>query len=138
MNTATEIDKEIGPNKLALGHHRDDIIETFLLNPLFNPKLETALLKSLINSKEPAAMRPLYLGKEKEIDTYVNDRNFPMNPCNLCGSQPKLQRPLIKKMIKEWGVAHPDRSAVIFNPLKNSSPSPLLDKNLYDFINLKN
>jgi tRNA 2-thiocytidine biosynthesis protein TtcA len=129
--------KEIGANKLALGHHRDDIIETFLLNIFFSGKLEAIPPKFLSNSGEHTIIRPLSFCKEEEIIAYANDRDFPIIPCNLCGSQPKMQRQLIKKMIKEWEIIHPDRSAVIFNALKNTSPSHLLDKNLFDFIGLK-
>jgi tRNA 2-thiocytidine biosynthesis protein TtcA len=130
--------KEIGANKLALGHHRDDIIETFLLNLFFSGKLEAMPPKFLSDSGEHTVIRPLSYCKEEEIIAYANDRKFPIIPCNLCGSQPKMQRQLIKKMIKEWEIEHPDRSAVIFNALKNTSPSHLLDKKLFDFIGLKN
>ena len=130
--------KEIGANKLALGHHRDDIIETFLLNLFFSGKLEAMPPKLLSDSGEHTLIRPLAFCKEEEIIAYANDRDFPIIPCNLCGSQPKMQRQLVKKMIKEWEIEHSDRSAVIFNALKNTSPSHLLDKNLFDFMDLKN
>ena len=81
-------------------------------------------------------IRPLAFCKEKEIVAFAKDREFPIIPCNLCGSQPKLQRQLVKQMIKEWEAQYPDRSAIIFNALKNVSPTHLLDKKLFDFIDL--
>lgn len=125
--------KEIGANKLALGHHRDDIIETFLLNLFFSGKLEAMPPKFVSDSCEHTVIRPLAFCKEEEIIAYSNERAFPIIPCNLCGSQPKMQRQMVKKMIKEWEVDYPDRSAVIFNALKNTSPSHLLDTKLFNF-----
>ena len=94
--------------------------------------------KFLSDSGEHTVIRPLAFCKEEEIIAYANDRKFPIIPCNLCGSQPKMQRQLIKKMIKEWEIEHPDRSAVIFNALKNTHPSHLLDKKLFNFTSLSN
>jgi len=129
--------KEIGANKLALGHHRDDIIETFLLNVLFSGKLEAMPPKYKTDNGEHIVIRPLAFCKETEIEAFAETKQFPIIPCNLCGSQPKLQRQLVKKMIKDWELIYPDRSAVIFNALKNTSPSHLLDKNLFDFVGIK-
>jgi tRNA 2-thiocytidine biosynthesis protein TtcA len=129
--------KEIGANKLALGHHRNDIIETFFLNLFFGGKLEAMPPKYKTDNGEHVVIRPLAFCKEKEIEIYAEYKQFPIIPCNLCGSQPKLQRQLIKKMIEEWEIEHPDRSAIIFNALKNASPSHLLDTNLFDFIGIK-
>ncbi|MGB0886506.1 MAG: tRNA 2-thiocytidine(32) synthetase TtcA [Vicingaceae bacterium] len=126
--------REIGANKLALGHHRDDIIETFLLNLFFSGKLEAMPPKFLSDSGEHTVIRPLAFCKEEEIIAYAEDRKFPIIPCNLCGSQPKMQRQMVKKMLSDWEIDYPDRKAVIFNALKNTSPSHLLDKNLFDFI----
>jgi tRNA 2-thiocytidine biosynthesis protein TtcA len=129
--------KEIGANKLALGHHRDDIIETFLLNVLFSGKLEAMPPKYKTDNGEHIVIRPLAFCKEEEIEAFSEAKEFPIIPCNLCGTQPKLQRQLVKKMIKDWELIYPDRSAVIFNALKNASPSHLLDKNLFDFVGIK-
>lgn len=129
--------KEIGANKLALGHHRDDIIETFLLNVLFSGKLEAMPPKYKTDNGEHIVIRPLAFCKEEEIEAFSEAKQFPIIPCNLCGSQPKLQRQLVKKMIKDWELIYPDRSAVIFNSLKNTSPSHLLDKDLFDFAGIK-
>lgn len=129
--------KEIGANKLALGHHRDDIIETFFLNLFFGGKLEAMPPKYKTDNGEHIVIRPLAFCKEKEIEIYSEYKDFPIIPCNLCGSQPKLQRQLIKKMLREWEAEYPDRSAIIFNALKNASPSHLLDTDLFDFMELK-
>lgn len=129
--------KEIGANKLALGHHRDDIIETFFLNLFFGGKLEAMPPKYKTDNGEHIVIRPLAFCKEKEIEIYSAHKEFPIIPCNLCGSQPKLQRQLIKKMLKDWETEYPDRSAIIFNALKNTSPSHLLDTDLFDFMELK-
>lgn len=125
--------KEIGANKLALGHHRNDIIETFFLNLFFGGKLEAMPPKYKTDNGQYIVIRPLAYCKEDEIIAYAEDREFPIIPCNLCGSQPKLQRQLVKQMIKDWEAQYPDRSAIIFNALKNVSPSHLLDKKLFDF-----
>jgi len=128
--------KELGANKLALGHHRDDIIETFLLNMFFSGKLEAMPPKYKTDDGEHIVIRPLAFCKEKEIEVYSEYRNFPIIPCNLCGSQPKLQRQLTKKMLNDWEETYPDRKAIIFNALKNTSPSHLLDKDLFNFKDL--
>jgi len=128
--------KKLGANKLALGHHRDDIIETFLLNMFFSGKLEAMPPKYKTDDGEHIVIRPLAFCKEEEIEVYSEYRNFPIIPCNLCGSQPKLQRQLTKQMLKDWEVAYPDRKAIIFNALKNTSPSHLLDKDLFNFNDL--
>ncbi len=125
--------KEICANKLALGHHRDDIIETFLLNMFFSGKLETMPPKYKTDDGEHIIIRPLAFCKEEEIMVFSDFKQFPIIPCNLCGSQPKLQRQLVKKMLKEWKTEYPDRSAIMFNALKNVSPSHLVDTKLFNF-----
>jgi tRNA 2-thiocytidine biosynthesis protein TtcA len=129
--------KEIGANKLALGHHRDDIIETFFLNLFFGGKLEAMPPKYKTDDGEHIVIRPLAFCKEEEIIPYAEHKAFPIIPCNLCGSQPNLQRQVAKKMLKDWESQYPDRSAIIFNALKNTSPSHLLDSELFDFVGLK-
>ncbi len=128
--------KEIGANKLALGHHRDDIVETFFLNLFFGGKLEAMPPKYKTDNGEHIVLRPLAFCKEKEIIAYADAKQFPIIPCNLCGSQPKLQRQLVKKMIKDWETQYPDRSAIMFNALKNVHPSHLLDSKLFNFTDL--
>jgi len=127
---------ELGCNKLALGHHRDDIIETFLLNVFFGGKLEAMPPKYRTDDDQFVVIRPLAFCKEENIEAYAKAKQYPIIPCNLCGSQPNMQRKNIKVILKEWEEVFPDRSAIIFNALKNASPSHLLDKDLYDFIDV--
>ncbi|WP_435416567.1 tRNA 2-thiocytidine(32) synthetase TtcA [Polaribacter aestuariivivens] len=135
--TLYEAARDLGCNKLALGHHRNDIIETFLLNFFFAGKLETMPPKFVNDTGDLIILRPLSLCKESDIETYANLLNFPIIPCNLCGSQENLQRKKIKEMIADWEQDFPDRSSVMMNALQNVYPSHLLDKTLYDFEHLK-
>ncbi len=128
---------ELGITKIALGHHRDDIIETFFLNLMFSGKIETMPAKYRSDDGEQVIIRPLAFCKEKDIEAYAAARAFPIIPCNLCGSQPNLQRNTVKHMLRAWDEQTPDRSAVIFHALQNISPSHLLDKNLFDFESLQ-
>ncbi|WP_281615820.1 tRNA 2-thiocytidine(32) synthetase TtcA [Flammeovirga sp. SubArs3] len=134
LYTAAE---ELGVTKIALGHHRDDIIETFLLNMFFSGKLEAMPPIYKTDDQKHVVIRPLAYCKEKDIEVFSELKEFPIIPCNLCGSQPKLQRQMVKNMLKEWEKDYPDRSEVIFNSLKNTSPSHLLDRDLYDYQNFK-
>lgn len=125
--------EELGCNKLALGHHRDDLVETFLLNLFFGGKLEAMPPKYTTDDGKFEVIRPLSYCKEKDIQKYADFKEFPIIPCNLCGSQPKLQRQEIKKMLQEWEENYPDRSSIILTSLKNISPSHLLDSSLHHF-----
>jgi tRNA 2-thiocytidine biosynthesis protein TtcA len=125
--------KELGATKIALGHHREDIIETFFLNLFFSGKLEAMPPKYQTDNGDHIIIRPLAYCKEEDIQRYSEYKSFPIIPCNLCGSQPNMQRQNIKKMLKDWEMQFPDRTEVIFNALKNVSPSHLLDRNLFDF-----
>lgn len=133
LYTAAE---DMGCNKLALGHHREDIIETMFLNMFFSGKLESMPPKYRTDDKKHIVIRPLAYCKESDIIEYSTYRKFPIIPCNLCGSQENLQRQNIKKMLRDWEETYPDRTEVIFNSLKNVSPTHLLDTDLNDFINL--
>lgn len=124
---------EMGITKIALGHHRDDIIETFFLNLFFSGKMEAMPPKYKTDDGQHIVIRPLAYCKEKDIEAYGILRNFPIIPCNLCGSQENLQRKNIKKMLRDWELQYPDRTEVIFNALTNISPSHLLDRTLFDF-----
>lgn len=135
--TLYEAAKDLGCNKLALGHHRNDIIETFLLNFFFAGKLESMPPKFKNDAGDLIVLRPLALCKESDIEEYAQHMDFPIIPCNLCGSQENLQRKKVKHMISEWESEFPDRSSVMLNALQNVSPSHLLDKTIYDFENLK-
>ncbi|MFT6746330.1 MAG: tRNA 2-thiocytidine biosynthesis protein TtcA [Glaciecola sp.] len=125
--------KELGCNKVALGHHREDILETFFLNLYFSGKLETMPPIYETDDKALKVIRPLAYTKEKDIEFYSDFKKFPIIPCNLCGSQDGMQRQVLKKMMNEWDENYPDRKEVVFNALKNISPSHMLDKNLFDF-----
>jgi tRNA 2-thiocytidine biosynthesis protein TtcA len=131
------IAEELGATKIALGHHKDDVLETFLLNLFFSGKLEAMPAKFLTDDKKHIVIRPLVGTREKDIIQYAEFRNFPIIPCNLCGSQPNLQRNAIKKMIAEWEVQYPNRVEIMYNAIGNISPSHLMDTNLFDFDSLK-
>ena len=125
--------RELGCNKVALGHHRDDIIETLLLNLFFAGKLETMPPKYRTDDEQLVVLRPLAYSKEKDIEEYARLREFPIIPCNLCGSQDGLQRQNIKSMLNKWEEQYPGRKEIIFNAITNVSPSHLMDHDLYDF-----
>jgi tRNA 2-thiocytidine biosynthesis protein TtcA len=128
---------ELGCNKVALGHHREDILETLLLNLFFAGKLETMPPKYRTDDQKLVVLRPLAYCKEFEIEEYAQLREFPIIPCNLCGSQDGLQRQNIKNMLSKWEEQYPGRKEIIFNAIKNVSPSHLMDHDLYNFQNLE-
>ena len=125
--------RELGCNKIALGHHMDDIIETYFLNLFFSGKMEAMPAKYLIDKGDLMVIRPLSYCKESDIETYSKKMDFPIIPCNLCGSQINLQRQKIKQLIKDWEINYPNRKAIIFRSLQNISPSHLLDRKIYNF-----
>lgn len=131
------IAEELGATKIALGHHKDDVLETFFLNLFFSGKLEAMPPKFVTDDNKHIVIRPLTNTREKDIISYAAFRNFPIIPCNLCGSQPNLQRNTIKKMIHDWEEQYPNRVEIMFNAIGNISPSHLLDRSLYDFISLQ-
>lgn len=120
-------------NKIALGHHREDLLETFFLNLFFSGKLETMPPKYKIDKGDLVVIRPLAFCKEDDIYNYSLERKFPIIPCNLCGSQTNMQRQNIKKMLIDWEDKFPNRKAIIFNSLKNISPSHMLDHDIFNF-----
>jgi tRNA 2-thiocytidine biosynthesis protein TtcA len=131
------IAEELGATKIALGHHKDDVLETFFLNLFFSGKLEAMPPKYLTDDRKHIVIRPLAGSRERDIAAYAGLKNFPIIPCNLCGSQPNLQRNVAKKMIADWETQFPDRVEIMFNAISNVSPSHLFDRNLYDFLSLK-
>lgn len=135
--TLYESAERLGCNKLALGHHRDDILETFLLNLFFAGKIETMPPKYITNDNRFVVLRPMAFVKEEDIEQLAAIRNYPIIPCNLCGSQDNLQRVVVKKMIQTWDEKYPGRSDIMFAALKNISPTHMLDQDLYDFKNLR-
>jgi tRNA 2-thiocytidine biosynthesis protein TtcA len=128
---------ENGITKIALGHHRDDILETFFLNLFYGGTLKAMPPKLLSDDKRHVVIRPLAYCKEKDIEAYARIRAFPIIPCNLCGSQENLQRQAMKEMLKAWEKQHPGRLETIFTALRNVAPSQLADRTLFDFANLE-
>ncbi len=123
----------IGATKIALGHHRDDIIETLFLNMFYGGRLKAMPPKLLSDDKRNVLIRPLAYCKEKEISRYAKLRNFPIIPCNLCGSQDNMQRQAIKSMLQTWDKQFPGRIESIFRSIANVSPSQLADTKLFPF-----
>ena len=120
-------------DKIALGHHRDDIVETLFLNMFFGSKLKAMPPKLRSDDGEHVVIRPLSYCKESDLLEYSNEVGFPIIPCNLCGSQKNLERVKIKKMLAEWEASNPGRVQNIFKSLKSVIPSHLADKKMYDF-----
>jgi len=129
--------QEHGFNKIALGHHRDDIIETLFLNMFHGGSLEAMPPKLRSNDGHNVVIRPLSYCKEKDITAYAEQKGFPIIPCDLCGQQPNLQRQLTKQMLQEWDKKYPGRVESIFTAIKNVKPSQLADANLFDFASLR-
>lgn len=128
---------EIGATKVALGHHRDDIIETLFLNMFHGGKLKAMPPKLLSDSGTNVVIRPLSYCKETDIERYAEIKQFPIIPCNLCGSQENLQRQAIKAMCREWEKQFPGRVENIFRSIANVSLSQLADRNNFDFESLR-
>jgi tRNA 2-thiocytidine biosynthesis protein TtcA len=128
--------KELGANKIALGHHRDDIVETLFLNLFFGAKMKAMPPKLATNDKQNIVIRPLSYCTEKEIAAYARQMGFPIIPCDLCGSQENLQRQKVKDMLNAWELEQPGRVNNIFRAITNVEPSHLADTSLYDFKNL--
>ncbi len=128
--------KQIGATKVALGHHRDDILATFFLNLFHGGSLKAMPPKLLSDDKQNILIRPLAYVAEKDIIKYANYKKFPIIPCNLCGSQENLQRAMINDMLRQWDNEHPKRLASMFKALQNVAPSQLADRQLFDFESL--
>lgn len=129
--------QEIGANKIALGHHRDDIVETLFLNMFHGGKLKAMPPKLLSDDKKNILIRPLAYCKEEDLEKYAQHKEFPIIPCDLCGSQDGLQRQVIKRMLADWQKENPGRVDNIFSAICNVSPSQLGDRNLFDFEGLE-
>ena len=125
-----------GISKIALGHHRDDILETFFLNIFYGGKLKAMPPKLLSDDKKNIVIRPLAYTREKEIERFAAFKDFPIIPCNLCGSQANLQRQAMKVMLESWDKQFPGRLETIFTSLQNVAPSQLADRKLFDFSGL--
>jgi tRNA 2-thiocytidine biosynthesis protein TtcA len=129
--------EEHGVTKIALGHHRDDILETFFLNIFYGGKLKAMPPKLLSDDKKNIVIRPLAYCREKDIERFAAFKSFPIIPCNLCGSQENLQRKAMKQMLKGWDKQFPGRLETIFTSLQNVAPSQLADAQLFDFAGLQ-
>ena len=128
---------ELGATKIALGHHRDDILATFFLNLFFGGKLKAMPPKLLSDDRRHIVIRPLAFVAEREIERYARAREFPLIPCNLCGSQQHLQRRAVRDMLEAWEREYPGRTESIFSALQAVSPDHLADAGLFDFANLE-
>jgi len=128
--------EEIGATKIALGHHRDDIVETLFLNLFYGGSLKAMPPKLLSDDKRNIVIRPLAYCTEADLEEYARLKKFPIIPCNLCGSQDNLQRKVIKEMLNGWQRQHPGRVESIFRAISNLSPSQLMDVDLFDFQSL--
>ena len=128
---------DIGATKIALGHHRDDIIETLFLNMFYGGKLKAMPPKLLADDKRNILIRPLAYCREEDIAEFAEAKGFPIIPCNLCGSQENLQRQVIKQMLNDWEKQNPGRTETIFSAIKNVVPSQLADDSLFNFRDLQ-
>ena len=130
--------EQIGATKVALGHHRDDIVETLFLNMFYQGKLKAMPPKLLSDDKRNVLIRPLAYCKESDLVALAELKQFPIIPCNLCGSQAGLQRNAVKEMLAQWERQFPGRIDAIFGAIKNVAPSQLADTSLFDFAGLTN
>ncbi len=128
---------EIGATRIALGHHRDDILETLFLNLFYGGKLKAMSPKLVSDDGRHIVIRPLVYCKEKDLAAYAEVEDFPIIPCNLCGSQKNLQRQVVKDMMRQWDKKFPGRLETMFTALRNVQPSHLVDNVLHDFQGLK-
>ncbi len=129
--------KELGCTKIALGHHRDDILATLFLNMFYGGKLKAMPPKLVSDNGEHIVIRPLAYVKEKDLIKYAEIKQFPIIPCNLCGSQPNLQRQVVGEMLQDWDKRFPGRIESMFSALQNVVPSHLADTELFDFAGLQ-
>jgi len=128
---------ELGATKIALGHHRDDILATFFLNLFYGAKLKAMPPKLVSDDGKHTVIRPLAYIRESDMVAYAELKQFPIIPCNLCGSQENLKRQEVGRMIREWDKVNPGRAWNAFNALANIAPSHLMDRDLFDFANLR-
>ena len=128
---------ELGATKIALGHHRDDILATFFLNLFHCGKLKAMPAKLLSDDGRHVIIRPLAYVAEDDLAAHAAIRGFPIIPCNLCGSQDQLQRKVVRELLREWEKRHPGRIESILRALTDVQPSQLLDRKLFNFVELK-
>ncbi|OOF59403.1 tRNA 2-thiocytidine(32) synthetase TtcA [Rodentibacter myodis] len=124
---------ELGATKIALGHHRDDMLATLFLNMFYGGKMKSMPPKLISDDGQQIVIRPLAYCKEKDIEKYAITKAFPIIPCNLCGSQPNLQRQVVKEMLNTWDRQYPGRLETMFSAMQNITLSHMCDPNLFDF-----
>ncbi len=124
---------EVGATKIALGHHRDDILQTLFLNMFYGGKLKGMPPKLMSDDGKHIVIRPLAYCREKDIERFAQAKAFPIIPCNLCGSQPNLQRQVIADMLRDWDKRYPGRIETMFSAMRDVVPSHLCDTRLFDF-----
>ena len=129
--------KELGANKIALGHHRDDMVHTLFLNLFFGGKIKAMPPKLITDDGAHVVIRPLAYCAEADIARFARGMEYPLIPCNLCGSQENMQRQKIREMMQDWDRRYPGRTEAVFTALQNVVPSHLADNNLFDFRSLK-
>lgn len=128
---------ELGATKIALGHHRDDMLTTLFLNMFYGGKIKSMPPKLISDDGKQIVIRPLAYCKEKDIEKYAQAKQFPIIPCNLCGSQPNLQRQVVKEMLNTWDRQYPGRLETMFGAMQNITLSHMLDPKLFDFKSIK-
>ena len=128
---------ELGATKIALGHHRDDILQTLFLNMFYGGKMKGMPPKLMSDDGKHIVIRPLAYCREKDIERFATAREYPIIPCNLCGSQPNLQRQVIGEMLRDWDKRYPGRIETMFSAMQNVVPSHLCDTGLFDFKGLQ-
>ncbi|MFT7287505.1 MAG: tRNA 2-thiocytidine biosynthesis protein TtcA [Halieaceae bacterium] len=128
--------EQIGATRIALGHHRDDIVETLFLNMFFGGSLKAMPPKLRSDDGKNVVIRPLAYCREADLERYASEKAFPIIPCNLCGSQDNLQRVAVKRMLADWEKQYPGRTETIFSAIGNVAPSQLADRTLFDFASL--
>ncbi len=128
---------ELGATKIALGHHRDDIVNTMFLNLFFGSKMKGMPPKLVSDDGKNIVIRPLAYCRETDLEEWAKIREFPIIPCNLCGSQPNLQRQQVKEMLRDWDKRFPGRVENLFRGMGNIVPSHMMDPKLFDFASLR-
>ena len=128
---------ELGATKIALGHHRDDMLATLFLNIFYGGKMKSMPPKLISDDGKQIVIRPLAYCKEKDIEKYAIAKEFPIIPCNLCGSQPNLQRQVVKEMLNTWDRQYPGRLETMFSAMQNITLSHMCDPKLFDFKGIK-